>query len=151
MKEILKNKTEKKSKVTAEVVLKKLEAMKKERKEWEPMWNKAAEMCAINSNLFSKDEKGRHKQNVFDSTARNALTCFAASMKSVIVPTTSRWHRLKAVDPKLDDNEDVKKYDVGKILPVVIFVDGNGNELERLVGEQKESLLIEIIDKYRGM
>ncbi len=110
MKEILKNKTEKKSKVTAEVVLKKLEVMKKERKEWEPMWNKAAEMCAINSNLFSKDEKGRHKQNVFDSTARNALTCFAASMKSVIVPTTSRWHRLKAVDPKLDDNEEVKKY-----------------------------------------
>ena len=49
------------------------------------------------------------------------------------------------------DNEDVKKYDVGKILPVVIFVDGNGNELERLVGEQKESLLIEIIDKYRGI
>ena len=110
MKEILKKKTEKKSKITAEVVLKKLEAMKKERKEWEPMWNKAAEMCAINSNLFSKDEKGRHKQNVFDRTARNALTCFAASMKSVIVPTTSRWHRLKAVDPKLDDNEEVKKY-----------------------------------------
>ena len=49
------------------------------------------------------------------------------------------------------DNEDVRKYDVGKILPVVIFVDGNGNELERLVGEQKESLLIEIIDKYRGI
>ncbi len=91
-------------------VLKKFEVMKKERKEWEPMWNKAAEMCAINSKLFCKDENGRHRQTIFDSTARNALTCFSASLKSVIVPTTSKWHRLKAVDPKLDDNVEVKKY-----------------------------------------
>ena len=110
MNKFLKKETEKKSKITAEKVLSKLDAMKKERKEWEPIWNKAAEMCAINSNLFGRDEKGRHRQNVFDSTARNALTCFAASMKSVIVPTTSRWHRLKAVDPKLDENVEVKRY-----------------------------------------
>lgn len=47
------------------------------------------------------------------------------------------------------DSEEVGKYDVGKILPVVIFVDNNGNELERLVGEQKESKLIEVIERYR--
>ena len=102
------NKT--KSKISVEYVLAKLEGMKKERAEWEPMWNKAAEMCAINSKLFNKDEKGRHRQTIFDSTARNALTCFAASLKSVIIPTTQRWHRLKAVDPKLDENQEVKKY-----------------------------------------
>ena len=47
------------------------------------------------------------------------------------------------------DSEEVGKYDVGKILPVEIFVDNNGNELERLVGEQKESKLIEVIERYR--
>ena len=96
--------------VSVDNILARLESMKKERAEWEPMWNKAAEMCAINSKLFNKDEKGRHRQTIFDSTARNALTCFSASMKSVIIPTTQRWHRLKAVDPKLDENLEVKKY-----------------------------------------
>ena len=49
------------------------------------------------------------------------------------------------------DNEEVKKYNVGGVLPVVIFLDNNGNELERLIGEQKESKLIEVIEKYRVM
>lgn len=49
------------------------------------------------------------------------------------------------------DNEKVKKYDVGNVLPVVIFIDDNGNELERLVGEQKESKLMEVIEKYKVM
>lgn len=47
------------------------------------------------------------------------------------------------------DNVDVNKYNVGKILPVTIFMDDNDNELERLVGEQKESKLIELIEKYK--
>ncbi|MBQ2872536.1 MAG: thioredoxin family protein [Bacilli bacterium] len=46
------------------------------------------------------------------------------------------------------DSDNVSKYNVGNILPVVIFLDNNGNELERLIGEQKESKLREIIDKY---
>ncbi len=49
------------------------------------------------------------------------------------------------------DNEEVNKYNVGKVLPVVIFIDKGGNELERLIGEQKESNLMEVINKYRGM
>ena len=38
------------------------------------------------------------------------------------------------------DDEIVKKYDVGKILPVLIFLDSLGNEKKRLIGEvsQKE-------------
>ena len=94
----------------AEDILKRLEAMKAERAKWEPMWDKAAEMCSVDSELFTTDERGRVRQAVFDSTGRNALACFASSMKSVIVPTTSRWHRLKPVNPELDDNAAVKKY-----------------------------------------
>ena len=46
------------------------------------------------------------------------------------------------------DNDEVKKYNVGNILPVVIFLDKDGNELERLIGEQKENKFLEVIDKY---
>ena len=96
--------------ISIEKIMKKLEVMRAERNKWEMMWDKAAEMCSVNSQLFIKDERGRVRQNIFDSTARNALSCFAASMKSVIVPTTTRWHRLKPTDPKLDENQDVKRY-----------------------------------------
>lgn len=54
------------------------------------------------------------------------------------------------LDYDIDSNE-VIKYDVGKILPVVIFVDKDNNELERVIGEQKEEKLRELIDKYRWM
>ena len=47
------------------------------------------------------------------------------------------------------DNEEVKKYNVGNVLPVVIFLNDNGIELERLVGEQKEDKLVEVIEKYK--
>lgn len=107
---IKKNDNQKLRERAAEDVLKKFAAMKAERAKWEPMWNKAAEMCAVDAELFATDKRGRIKQAVFDTTGRNALSCFAASMKSVIVPTTSRWHRLKPADPKLDHNEAVKKY-----------------------------------------
>ena len=49
------------------------------------------------------------------------------------------------------DSAEVNKYNVGNVLPVVIFVDDNGNELDRLIGEQKEDKLMEVIDKYRVM
>lgn len=49
------------------------------------------------------------------------------------------------------DNDEVKKYNVGNVLPVVIFCDNNYNELERLIGEQNESKLIEVIEKYKVM
>lgn len=48
------------------------------------------------------------------------------------------------------DSEEVSKYNPGKVLPVVIFQDDDNNELERLVGEQKENILREKIDKYES-
>ena len=36
---------------------------------------------------------------------------------------------------ELDYDFDDFSYEVGKILPVLIFLDNNGNELSRLVGE----------------
>ena len=46
------------------------------------------------------------------------------------------------------DNDEVSKYNPGKVLPVVIFLDENNNELERLIGEQTEDILRRKIDEY---
>ncbi len=47
------------------------------------------------------------------------------------------------------NSEEVAKYNVGTVLPVIIFLDNSGNELERLIGEQKQETIQELIDKYR--
>ena len=47
------------------------------------------------------------------------------------------------------NSEEAKQYNPGKVLPVVIFLDDNKQELERLIGEQKEQTLKELINKYK--
>lgn len=47
------------------------------------------------------------------------------------------------------NNEEIKKYNPGKVLPIVILLDDNNNELTRLIGEQKEETLKNYIDKYK--
>lgn len=47
------------------------------------------------------------------------------------------------------DEEEVKKYSIGDVLPVSIFLDDNNNELCRLIGEKTIDEIEEIIKKYR--
>ena len=47
------------------------------------------------------------------------------------------------------DHDRVIEYNVGEILPVVIFTSNDGMELDRLVGEQKEENITMLIDKYK--
>ena len=49
---------------------------------------------------------------------------------------------------EIDYDFDEFSYEVGKILPVLIFVDDNGNELSRLVGESSYEKIEEEIKKY---
>lgn len=44
------------------------------------------------------------------------------------------------------DDEIVKKYNVGNILPVLIMVDDNNNEIKRIVGEHNKKEIIEFIE-----
>lgn len=46
------------------------------------------------------------------------------------------------------DSEEVAKYNPGKILPVVIFMDKDNNEIDRIIGETKEEVLRRKIDEY---
>ena len=49
------------------------------------------------------------------------------------------------------DSEGVNKYNPGKILPIVIFMDKDNHEVERLIGEKSEKELREAISKYENM
>lgn len=70
-------------------------------------------------------------------------------MKKVWKNIINDYHNLEIIDLDYDmDSSEVTKYNPGKVLPVVIFMDKDNNELERLIGEQKESILRERIIKY---
>ncbi len=45
------------------------------------------------------------------------------------------------------DEEEVKKYNVGDILPVIIFTKDN-KEVERLIGEKNYKEIEEVLKKY---
>ena len=47
------------------------------------------------------------------------------------------------------DFDEVSKYNPGKVLPVVIILDNNDQEVERLIGEKTEKELKMAIEKYR--
>ena len=89
---------------------KRLSYLEAERQPWENIWDKAAELCSVNSKIYLKDNAGRIVSKTFDGTAKNALNSFAASLKSVLIPTNSVWHRLKPSNPALEDNDAVRRY-----------------------------------------
>lgn len=46
------------------------------------------------------------------------------------------------------EDELKEKYQIGDKLPIVIFLDDNGKELERIIGETKKDQLLSMINKY---
>lgn len=71
-------------------------------------------------------------------------------MKKIWKNILGKYPNLNITDLDYDMNsEEVTKYNPGKVLPVIIFLDDNNNEIIRLIGEQKEKDIINIIDKYR--
>ena len=68
------------------------------------------------------------------------------------------WNKIISDYPNLDivnldydmNSNEVQKYEAGKVLPIVIFVDEDNHELERLIGEQSEDTLRRMIDKYEN-
>lgn len=69
-----------------------------------------------------------------------------------------RWKKIEKEYPvfeseyfEYDDSpEKVKEYGIEEgSLPTFIFLDKNGNELERIEGEISEEKIIELINKYK--
>ena len=45
------------------------------------------------------------------------------------------------------DEEMVEKYDIGEIIPVLVFLDENENEIGRLIGEKTKKEIIKEIER----
>ena len=70
-------------------------------------------------------------------------------MKKVWKNILSDYPELNIIELDYDmDGQEVEKYNPGKVLPVVIFMDDNDQELERVIGEVKEELLRKKISEY---
>lgn len=81
-----------------------------------------------------------------------ALWCPGCLVMKKIWNNINNKYELDVMELDYDmDHDEVLKYNVGEILPVVIFVSKDGSELERLVGEQKEEIIVNLIEKYRVM
>ena len=49
------------------------------------------------------------------------------------------------------DKKDIEKYNVGREIPVVIFLDNTDSEILRIRGEQDEDTLRKMIDRCRDI
>ena len=71
---------------------------------------------------------------------------------SSFIVTYNDFNKLKAIYDyefiELDyDFDDIEKYNVGYILPVIIVLDNDDNELTRIIGEKKYEDIKNIIDE----
>lgn len=48
------------------------------------------------------------------------------------------------------DEEEIKKYNIGSTIPVIIILDEENVEITRIVGEKTKKDILNIIEKLRG-
>lgn len=77
----------------------------------------------------------------------SSLGCSSCIIVNNILEKVLENYRVhvKEVDYDFDDYP----YEVGNILPVLIFTDENGNELSRLIGEVSQEKIENEIKKYK--
>jgi hypothetical protein len=97
----------------AQDIIRQHEQMVSERGIWEQHWREIAERVLPRNNWFQATDKvegEKRTEKVFDATAGLALDRFAAAMESMLTPRTQKWHKLKARNPELKDNDEVQEY-----------------------------------------
>lgn len=75
-----------------------------------------------------------------------AVWCPACLVMASRVKKIVEKYNLELINYDYDlDKDEIAKYNVGKILPELILIDGNNNEIKRLIGEQNMNKLEEFI------
>ena len=98
--------------------LQRLGALRTDRSDWDQQWEEAAQrvypahvdtFTSRMSNIVSGGgDKKTDKQ--FDATVSFAALRFASVMESLVTPQNSVWHRMKATDPVLARNRQVREF-----------------------------------------
>lgn len=77
----------------------------------------------------------------------NAIWCSGCLIMNKIWKNVLKSKTIETINLDYDmDEEEVKKYNVGDVLPVLIFYK-NDEEVRRVVGEVSEEELLRIIDE----
>ncbi|NLA33374.1 MAG: hypothetical protein GX861_00680 [Tenericutes bacterium] len=77
----------------------------------------------------------------------NSLWCPACLIMNNLLDKVKDKYALDIIDYDYDeDHEKIKIYNIGKILPVIIFLDNNNKEIKRIIGELKIKELTKILD-----
>ncbi len=80
-----------------------------------------------------------------------AIWCPACLFMNMRFQKIAKNYNLEIIDYDYDiDSDIIKKYELGKTLPVSIFIDAEGKELTRLVGEVSEKKIIELIEELES-
>jgi thiol-disulfide isomerase/thioredoxin len=80
-----------------------------------------------------------------------SLGCPSCLIMNNVINNVLKEINVDIINLDLDlDEDEVKQYNVGKILPVLIFIDQNDNEITRLIGENSKETLIQTIQKYNS-
>lgn len=95
-------------------IIKRYDALVSQRGTWESHWTEIADRVLPRYSVpyqspgseITRGEKRTEK--MLDSTAALGLERFAAAMESMLTPRNQKWHRLKASDPSLMQDHDVK-------------------------------------------
>jgi hypothetical protein len=95
------------------MLMRRFENAVSQRANWESLWQDIGERVFPNSAFFTSKnlfEGERKTQRLFDSTAPLALQRFAASLQWMLIPDSTRWHKLKPRDRRLNQSPVVKRY-----------------------------------------
>ena len=79
----------------------------------------------------------------------NAIWCSGCIvMKKIMKEIEEQYPNIKIESYDYDmDQEEVEKWNIGEIIPVLVFVDENNNEIGRLIGEKTKKEIIKEIEK----
>ena len=79
----------------------------------------------------------------------NAIWCSGCLvMKKIMKEIEELYPNIEIESYDYDiDEEAVEKWNIGEIIPVLVFVDENNNELGRLIGEKTKKEIIKEIER----
>ena len=79
----------------------------------------------------------------------NAIWCSGCIvMKKIMKEIETLYPEIKIESYDYDmDQEEVEKWNIGEIIPVLIFLDENNNEIGRLIGEKTKKKIIKEIER----
>lgn len=89
-------------------------SMKSWRANFDDVWQQIAQLVLPRADTFLQNKKAPGQRTadnmIFDSTGQLALPLYASAVEAMVCPRTQKWHSLKPLSPKLQDNNQVSRY-----------------------------------------